>query len=155
MINWWAALCDLRSCSDFPIYYQVSFLLFLSTGIMTLSSCYLVVLSLFSKLHRVSWSSNHHQHNAPIFHAAATQLSSVLSPCKIAELDLLVDLPDYEPEPAKEYCKLIDEALTSDNFPSLRHVPLFCRIPFDYFPILQSRNLLGTIAYGQTCSIFG
>ena len=43
---------------------------------------------------------------------------------------------------SRDYCKMIDEALTSDNFPSLRSVQLHKNIPFDYFPTLQSRKLL-------------
>ena len=45
-------------------------------------------------------------------------------------------------EGGEDHCRLIDEALTSDSFPSLRLVQLYERIPLDYFPILRSRNLL-------------
>ena len=47
-------------------------------------------------------------------------------------------------EQEKDYCTTIDKALAGDNFPSLRLVILEKDIPWDYFPILKSRNLLET-----------
>ena len=69
------------------------------------------------------------------------QLCSVHTPCKLVEVIFDVyDSGGYEE--SKDHCKAIDEALSSDNFPSLRSVKLNNEIPFDYFPTLQSRNLL-------------
>ena len=42
----------------------------------------------------------------------------------------------------QDYCTAIDEALATDNFPSLRRVLLDYGIPDDYFPKLQSRGIL-------------
>ena len=79
---------------------------------------------------------------AGLFRILATQLRSIREPCKIVELIFfpLCNPEDYEN--SREHCRMIDEALISDNFPSLRSVQLTKSIPFDYFPTLQLRNLL-------------
>ena len=51
-------------------------------------------------------------------------------------------ISDGSYEGGMDHCRLIDEALTSDLFPSLRLVQLYEKVPFEYFPTLQSRNLL-------------
>ena len=99
-----------------------------------------VVLSSLPNLRRMkSWCGH-----SSVFQIASTQLCSIREPCKIEDIILVVSLTieakDYEK--SRNYCKRIDEALTSDNFPSLRSVQLFREIPFDYFPTLQSRKLL-------------
>ena len=69
------------------------------------------------------------------------QFCSVHTPCKLVEV--IFDVYDSDGyEELKDHCKAIDEALSSDNFPSLRSVQLHRKIPFDYFPALQSRKLL-------------
>ena len=83
------------------------------------------------------------------------QLDMVISPCKIAEIDIWIDNDEGQGyEWAKDNCQLIDEALTSDNFPSLRCVNLHKGIPDYYFPVLLSRKLLQvyrrTSAYSGT-----
>ena len=75
-----------------------------------------------------------------IFQIAATQFYSFRTPCKLVEITL--DSYHDRNEETKGHYKVIDEALSSDNFPSLRSVQLNCKIPFDYFPTLQSRKLL-------------
>ena len=78
-----------------------------------------------------------------IFQIAATQVCSIHTPCKLEEVILDVSVYDSDGyEGSKDHCKVIDEALSSDNFPSLRSVQLCRKIPSDYFPILQSRKLL-------------
>ena len=57
----------------------------------------------------------------------------------VVELHILTD-GGYEG--ARDHCRVIDEVLTGNNFPSLQRVELYEKIPFDYFPILRSRNLL-------------
>ena len=79
--------------------------------------------------------------DSEIFQIAATQFCSFHTPCKLVEVIFLVYDPDGY-EGSKDHCKVIDEALSSDNFPSLRSVQLYEKIPFDYFPNLQSRKLL-------------
>ena len=82
--------------------------------------------------------------HASAFQIVATQLCSIREPCKIEDLIFkdtsYIKEKDYEE--SRDYCKMIDEVLTSDNFPSLRSVRLYEEIPFDYFPTLQSRKLL-------------
>ena len=78
-----------------------------------------------------------------IFQIAATQICSIHTPCKLEEVILDVSVYDSDGyEGSKDHCKVIDEALSSDNFPSLRSVQLDDEIPFDYFPTLQSRKPL-------------
>ena len=97
----------------------------------------IVVLPSFPNLRRMMWYGNY----CNIFRIAATQLCSIPAPCKIAEVGFIVQ--SYEGfEPVKDHCKLIDELLTGDNFPSLRHVQVYKESPIAYFPILQSRGLL-------------
>ena len=77
------------------------------------------------------------------FQVAAAQISSVREPCKtIEEVHLIIshDVSKYEQE--KDYLTIIDKALAGNNFPSLRLVILRNGARLDYFPILQSRNLL-------------
>ena len=83
------------------------------------------------------------------FQIAATQINSVREPCKtIEEVRLRIWNPKDEwDEQEKDYCTIIDKALAGDNFPSLRLVALMEGIPWDYFPILQSRNLLEAAEY--------
>ena len=78
------------------------------------------------------------------FQIAAAQISLVREPCKtIEEVYLnIYDLDGKGYEQQKDYCTTIDKALAGDNFPSLRLVVLKKGIPWDYFPILKSRNLL-------------
>ena len=78
-----------------------------------------------------------------IFQVAATQLGSISSPCKPVEEVMFraESLKSGRAAQSKD-CKLIDEALAGDNFPSLRRVRLYKDIPFDWFPILQSRGIL-------------
>ena len=75
-----------------------------------------------------------------IFQIAATQFCSIRTPCKLIEIILNFYQDEYQG--SKDHCKAIDEALTSDNFPSLLSVQLYKKVPFDYFPTLQSRRLL-------------
>ena len=72
------------------------------------------------------------------------QFCSIHTPCKLVEiiLDFDDDDDDDDDEEIKDHFKAIDEALSSDNFSSLRSVQLNNKIPFDYFPALQSRKLL-------------
>ena len=102
----------------------------------------LVVLSSFPKLRRMEWSSYS-------FRIAAANISSVHAPSKtIEEIRLTIydrNGKGYEEE--KDHCTIIDKALGGDNFPSLRRVVLLKGIPWDYFPILQSRNLLKVWRY--------
>ena len=58
---------------------------------------------------------------------------------------------DYED--AQKHCELIDKALVSDNFPSLRQVQLHCNLPVDFFPNLRLRGLLEGYFYVRTVSI--
>ena len=96
-----------------------------------------VVLSSLPNLRIIGWSSS----RPSIFQIAATQFCSICKPCKLVEaFFMIINFHGYEG--SKDHCQAIDEALTSDNFPSLRSVQLFQEIPFDYFPTLQSRNLL-------------
>lgn len=76
-----------------------------------------------------------------IFQIAATQFSSFYTPCKLVEVVFNIYY-GVNYGGSKGYCQVIDEALSSDNFPSLRSVQLYGKIPFDYFPALQSRKLL-------------
>ena len=78
------------------------------------------------------------------FQIAAAQINSVREPCKtIEEVRLRIWKSNDEwNEQEKDYCTIIDKALAGDNFPSLRLVKLIRFIPLDWFPILQSRNLL-------------
>ena len=98
---------------------------------------FIVVLPSFPNLRRMMWYGNY----CNIFQIAATQFCSIPAPCKIVEVGFIVE--DYGGfEPVKKHCKLIDEVLTGDNFPSLCCVQLYKDSPSDYFPILQSRGLL-------------
>ena len=81
-------------------------------------------------------------HYCNIVQVAATQICSVLSPCKIVEVGILIRHYKGDYEHVKDHCKLIDEVLVGDNFPSLCCVQLQSNIPLDYFPNLQSRKLL-------------
>ena len=102
----------------------------------------LVVLSSFPKLRRMEWSSYS-------FRIAAANISSVHEPSKtIEEIRLTIyDRNNKGYEEENDYCTVIDKALAGDNFPSLRLVALLKGIPWDYFPILQSRNLLKVWRY--------
>ena len=73
------------------------------------------------------------------FEVAATQLSLIHSPCQIAEVHLDISCLNEE---VQDHCTAIDEALATDNFPSLRRVLLHYNTPYDYFPSLQSRGIL-------------
>ena len=99
-----------------------------------------VVLSSLPKLRRITWQSDF---SDVVFQVAATHLGLLISPCKHVEEVIFITLGsgDYD-SMVKDYCKFIDEALTSDNFPSLRRVRLYKDIPTDCFPILQSCGLL-------------
>ena len=78
------------------------------------------------------------------FRIAAVHISSLGEPSKtIEEIRLTIyDRNSKGHEEEKDYCTVIDKALAGDNFPSLRLVALLEGIPWDYFPILRSRNLL-------------
>ena len=95
-----------------------------------------VVLSLLPNLRRIYWECAYSR----IFQIVATQFCSIRTPCKLVQVILCLYHDGYEG--IKDHCKAIDEALSSDNFPSLRSVQLHGKIPFDYFPALQSRKLL-------------
>ena len=74
------------------------------------------------------------------FQIAAAQISLVCEPSKtIEEIQFMLGYPSKQ---QKVYCAIIDKALAGDNFPSLRLVIIDETTPQDYFPILQSRNLL-------------
>ena len=99
-----------------------------------------VVLSSLPNLRRIKWWCS----RSSVFQITATQLCSIREPCKIEEIVFdtsTVFIPESY-ENSKDHFKAIDEALTSDNFPSLRSVQLDKLIPFDWFPTLQSRKLL-------------
>ena len=82
------------------------------------------------------------------FQIAAAQISLVREPCKTIEVYLEIHDHDNEGyKQQKDYCTTIDKALAGDNFPSLRLVVLKKGIPWDYFPILKSRNLLEAMEY--------
>ena len=83
------------------------------------------------------------------FQIAAAQIILVREPCKtIEEVHLRIWNPRNEwNEQEKDHCTTIDKALAGDNFPSLRLVILHKTIPWDYFPILKSRNLLQAMEY--------
>ena len=79
------------------------------------------------------------------FQIAAAQIGLVREHCKTIEevyLEIYAHYDDKGYEQQKDYCTIIDKALAGDNFPSLRLVILKKEIPLDYFPILQSRNIL-------------
>ena len=78
------------------------------------------------------------------FQIAAAQISLVREPCNtIEEVRLCISYAMVKgDEQEKDYCTIIDQALAGDNFPSLQRVILMNSIPRDYFPILQSRNLV-------------
>ena len=98
----------------------------------------LVVLSSLPKLRRLMWDNGY---SKVIFQVTASQLGLITSPCKLVEeVIFLVKGHAYDSR-VREHCKLIDEALASDKFPSLRRVRLYEDIPLDCFPILQSRWL--------------
>ena len=97
-----------------------------------------VVLSSLSNLRRIEWYGIHPR----IFQIAATQICSIHTPCKLVEVILSIACDPDGYEGSKDHCKVIDEALTSDNFPSLCSVQLSELDLFDYFPTLQSRKLL-------------
>ena len=79
------------------------------------------------------------------FQIAAAQIILVREPCKTIEE---VKFTIYEPDEQEEdYCSIIDKALAGDNFPSLRLVILHKTIPWDYFPILRSRDRLEAMEY--------
>lgn len=108
----------------------------------------IVMLSSLPNIRRLTWGCREMQIEgweysySRVFHLAAAQLSSISSPCQIIEVTFHpVSMTGYEK--AEDHCKIIDEVLTSDNFPSLRRVLLLEQISFDYFPLLQSRKLLG------------
>ena len=100
-----------------------------------------VVLSSLPKLRRITWQSDF---SDVVFQVAATHLGLLISPCKHVEEVMFIAQGSgtYDDSRVKDYCKSIDEVLTSDNFPSLRRVRLDKYIPTDWFPILQSRRLL-------------
>ena len=83
------------------------------------------------------------------FRIAAVHISSIREPSKtIEEIRLTIydrNGKGYEEE--KDYCTIIDNALAGNNFPSLQLVVLLKGIPWDYFPILKSRNLLKVWRY--------
>ena len=85
------------------------------------------------------------QNHITVLYIAATQLSSIDSPCKVEEVKFAIWDEEGGYEQVKDHCKIIDEVLTGDNFPSLRRVQLFRMIPFECFPILQSRGLLESV----------
>ena len=89
-------------------------------------------------LRRIEWQCSYSR----IFQIAATQFCAFRTPCKLVEIILDFDDDDDDDEEIKDHYKAIDEALSSDNFSSLRSVQLNNKIPFDYFPALQSRKLL-------------
>ena len=95
-----------------------------------------VELSSVPNVCRIEWWCG----SSRIFQIAAMQFCSFRTPCKLVEI--ILDFDHDGDEGTKDHCKAIDEALSSDNFPSLRSVQLDESIPFDYFPILQSRKLL-------------
>ena len=107
---------------------------------LTLTVLYVVVLSTLPKLRRITWDN---VGSLTVFEVAATQLGSISSPCESVE-EVTFVAPAYREYllERKDTFKPIDEALTSGNFPSLRRVRLYKDIPFDCFPILQSRGLL-------------
>ena len=107
---------------------------------LALTVLYIVVLSTLPKLRRITWKNSA---SLALFQVAATQLGSISSPCESVEEVAFVACAcrEYFLE-RKDTFKPIDEALTSGNFPSLRRVRLYKDIPFDCFPILQSRGLL-------------
>ena len=78
------------------------------------------------------------------FQIVAAQISLVREPCKTIE-EVYLEIYDHNDKgykQQKDYCTTIDKALAGDNFPSLRLVILKKGIPWEYFPILKSRNLL-------------
>ena len=98
----------------------------------------LVVLSSLPNLRRIMWEG----FDSGLFHIAAIQLCLTRKPCKLEEIIFQIYGLRVEKDESSEDCRMIEEALTSDNFPSLRSVQLCRKIPSDYFPILQSRKLL-------------
>ena len=78
------------------------------------------------------------------FQIAAAQINSVREPCKTIEVVEFTFLKSADEgwEQEKDYCDIIDKALASDNFPSLRYVILSNESRWGYFPTLKSRNLL-------------
>ena len=100
-------------------------------------------------LRRIKWQGTYFR----IFQIAATQIYSIHTPCKLEEVILDVSVHDSDGyEGSKDHCKVIDEALSSDNFPSLHSVQLYKDIPFDYFPTLQSRKLLSVYEEWTVCT---
>ena len=104
---------------------------------MTITDIVVVSLSLLPHLRRIEWWGLY----SGIFRIAAKHILSIRLPCQIVEVNLHIGhRGGYEG--SKGYCRSIDEALTSDNFPSLRHVLLHRLVPFDYFPLLRARGYL-------------
>ena len=97
-----------------------------------------VVLSSLPNLRRITWMG----FGSGLFQTAATQLCLIREPCKVEEIIFYTHSYHIEKDKSSEDRRIIEEALTSDNLPSLRSVQLHKDIPFDLFPTLQSRKFL-------------
>ena len=95
------------------------------------------MLSSLLNLRRIKWYSDYSDFSQVV----AKQLYPIRSPCKLAEVGFSIG-PVGGYGRVKDHCKLIDEVLAGDNFPSLCCVQLQPTIPLDYFTNLQSRKLL-------------
>ena len=104
----------------------------------------LVALLPLINLRKMTWSFNSTGGDPGVFWYAARQLSSVSSPCTVTEVKIIALINESQRELVKNDCRIIDEALKSDKlFPSLYRLELEHGLPYDYFPNLKERGLLG------------
>ena len=108
---------------------------------LTAHGVILVALSSFKNLRKITWRAPSSL-NPSILQYAARQLNYTTSPCRIAEIVIILDLEDYERTQIKEICGNIDTTLTSYRFPLLRSFQIFKTIPSEYFPALKMRGIL-------------
>ena len=98
-----------------------------------------VGLSSLPNLRRIEWWCGQFS----LLQISATQLCRIYESCKFGEIILgIYNLAPEDRESSKEHCRMINEILTNDIFPSLRRVQLSQNFPLGYFPTLQSRKLL-------------
>ena len=101
-----------------------------------------VALSSLTKLRKIALYGGA---SSTIISQYARRISSVSSPCKILEIELVVYTDDYDK--IRDDCKHIDEALNRDKFPSLHSFQIFKEIPSTYFPNLEQRGVLKVLQW--------
>ena len=98
-----------------------------------------VELSSLPNLRRIEWWCGRFS----LLQIAATQLFQIYESCNIGVIILgIYNLAPEDPESSKEHCRMINEILTNDIFPSLRRVQLSQNFPLGYFQTLHLRKLL-------------